>query len=37
MSKQFEMSVEGNSSMSARLVAVPPPSEFLEEVKSKGQ
>jgi hypothetical protein len=33
MSKQFEMSMEGNSSMSARLVAVPPPSAFLEELK----
>jgi hypothetical protein len=33
MSKQFEMSMEGNSSMSARLVAVPPPSAFLDELK----
>lgn len=33
MSKQFEMSMEGNSSMSARLVAVPPPSAFLDEIK----
>lgn len=33
MSKQFEMSMEGNSSMSARLVAVPPPSAFLEQLK----
>lgn len=32
MSKQFEMSMEGNSSMAARLVAVPPPSAFLDEI-----
>lgn len=28
MSRQFEMSMEGSASMSARLVAVPPPDEF---------
>lgn len=28
MSRQFEMSIEGSASMSARLVAVPPPDEF---------
>jgi len=34
MSKQFEMSVEGNSSMSARMVALPPPDGFLKYVDS---
>ena len=32
-SRQFEQSVNGNSSISARLVAVPAPVEFLEEIK----
>lgn len=34
MAKQFEMSVEGNSSMSARMVASPAPEAFIEYVKS---
>lgn len=34
MSKQFEMSVEGNSSMSARMVALPPPDAFVKYVES---
>lgn len=34
MSKQFEMSVEGNSSMSARMVASPAPEAFIEYVRS---
>ena len=33
-SRQFEQSVNGNSSISARLVAVPAPVEFLEEIKT---
>lgn len=32
-SRQFEQSVNGNSSISARLVAVPAPVEFLDEMK----
>ncbi len=32
-SRQFEQSVNGNSSISARLVAVPAPVEFLDEIK----
>ena len=32
-SRQFEQSVTGNSTISARLVAVPAPIEFLEEIK----
>ena len=28
VSRQFEMSMDGNASMSARLIAVPPPEEF---------
>ncbi|QXP58764.1 OmpA family protein [Olleya sp. HaHaR_3_96] len=34
MSKQFEMSVEGNSSMSARMISLPPPDGFLKYVDS---
>jgi outer membrane protein OmpA-like peptidoglycan-associated protein len=34
MAKQFEMSVEGNSSMSARMVALPPPDAFVKYVES---
>jgi hypothetical protein len=33
MSRQFEMSMEGNSSMSARLVSVPAPSGFVDFLK----
>lgn len=33
-SRQFEQSINGNSSISARLVAVPAPVEFLQEIKS---
>lgn len=33
-SRQFEQSVNGNSSISARIVAVPAPVEFLEEIKT---
>lgn len=33
-SRQFEQSVNGNSSISARLVAVPAPVEFLDEIKT---
>jgi hypothetical protein len=33
MSKQFEMSMEGNASMSAKLVATPPPPGFITELK----
>ena len=32
-SRQFEQSVNGNSSITARLVAVPAPVEFLDEIK----
>jgi outer membrane protein OmpA-like peptidoglycan-associated protein len=32
-SRMFEQSINGNSSISARLIAVPPPDEFLEEIK----
>ncbi len=32
-SRQFEQSVNGNSSISARLVAVPAPVEFLDEIR----
>lgn len=32
-SRQFEQSVNGNSSISARLVAVPAPVQFLDEIK----
>lgn len=32
-SRQFEQSINGNSSISARLVAVPAPVEFLDEMK----
>lgn len=32
-SRQFEMDVKGNSSISARLVSIPAPPEFLETVK----
>ena len=32
-SRQFEQSVNGNSSISARIVAVPAPVEFLDEIK----
>jgi outer membrane protein OmpA-like peptidoglycan-associated protein len=32
-SRQFEQSVNGNSSITARLVAVPAPIEFLDEIK----
>ncbi|MDA3904798.1 MAG: OmpA family protein [Bacteroidales bacterium] len=35
MSKQFEMSMEGNSSMSARMVAVPPPAAFIDHVNEQ--
>lgn len=31
-SRQFDMSVDGNASMSARIVAVPPPKQFTEHV-----
>lgn len=34
MAKQFEMSVEGNSSMSARMVSTPPPEGFVNYVNS---
>lgn len=34
MAKQFEMSMEGNASMSARLVAVPAPESFLNFVQN---
>ena len=34
MARQFEMSVEGSSSVSARLVSLPAPPEFLDEIKS---
>lgn len=34
MAKQFEMSVEGNSSMSARMVALPPPEAFVAYVNN---
>lgn len=33
-SRQFEQSVNGNSSISARIVAVPAPVEFLDEIKT---
>ncbi|KSB89708.1 hypothetical protein AS593_01390 [Caulobacter vibrioides] len=33
-SRQFEQSINGNSSISARIVAVPAPVEFLEEIKT---
>ena len=33
MSRQFEMSMEGNSSMSARLVALPAPEGFIDLLK----
>jgi outer membrane protein OmpA-like peptidoglycan-associated protein len=32
-SRMYEQSINGNSSISARLIAVPPPDEFLEEIK----
>lgn len=34
MSRQFEMSMEGNSSMSARLVSIPAPSGFVDFLKN---
>lgn len=34
MSRQFEMSMEGNSSMSARLVALPAPDKFMDFLNS---
>lgn len=33
-SRQFEQSINGNSSISARIVAVPAPVEFLDEIKT---
>ncbi|HAA16837.1 MAG TPA: hypothetical protein DCE41_36045 [Cytophagales bacterium] len=33
-SRQFEVSAEGNSAVSARLVSLPAPPEFLDEIKS---
>ncbi|SEG11154.1 OmpA family protein [Marinobacterium lutimaris] len=33
-SRQFEMNVSGNSAISARLVSIPAPPEFLETIKS---
>lgn len=35
MSRQFEMSIEGNSSMSARLVALPAPDAFRDFLEAK--
>jgi len=35
MSRQFEMSMEGNSAMSARLVSLPAPNRFLEFLDEK--
>lgn len=34
MARQFEMNVEGNASVSARLVSLPAPPEFLDEIKA---
>ncbi len=34
MSRQFEMSVEGNAAMSARLVSIPAPTDFLDHLRS---
>ena len=33
-SRQFEMEITGNSSISARLVSVPPPTEFVESMQA---
>lgn len=35
MSKQFEMSMEGNASMSARMVATPPPTALLDHINEQ--
>ncbi len=35
MSKQFEMSMEGNASMSARMVAAPPPTGLLDHINEQ--
>lgn len=34
IARQFEMSIEGSASMSARMVAVPPPAQFLTHIEA---
>ncbi len=34
MSRQFNMQVTGNSTISARLVSIPAPVEFLEQIRA---